>query len=114
IPLKLDEIELEWDDAAAVCVIVVSAGYPGRYRKGEVITRLAEAGREALVFHAGTALAPDSSVVTSGGRVLGVVGRGKDVRAAQQAAYAAVSRIHFAGMYARKDIADKALAASRF
>lgn len=108
---KLAELELEWDDEAAVCVIVASGGYPGSYRKGDVITGLAEAGREALVFHAGTALAADGSIVTNGGRVLGVVGRGADVRAAQQSAYAAVSHIHFDGMYARTDIADKALAA---
>lgn len=108
---KLDTMELEWDDEAAVCVIIASEGYPGSYRKGDAITGLREAKRVAHVFHAGTALNENGEIVTNGGRVLGIVGRGADVRAAQQAAYAAVGRIHFTGMYARTDIAGKALAA---
>lgn len=108
---RLDTMELEWDEEAAVCVIIASEGYPGSYRKGDVITGLHEAERTAHVFHAGTTLNANGEIVTSGGRVLGIVGRGADVRAAQQAAYAAVGCIHFAGMYMRTDIAGKALAA---
>ncbi|MCG7409539.1 phosphoribosylamine--glycine ligase [Paenibacillus sp. ACRRX] len=105
----LHEIQLEWSDDAAVCVIVASGGYPGTYRKGDVITGLANAEQKALVFHAGTASNEAGDIVTSGGRVLGIVGRGSDVKAAQAAAYEAVKLISFDGMYYRTDIAGKAL-----
>jgi len=105
----LADLDIEWDDQAAVCVVVASEGYPGNYPKGKVISGLAEAeATGALVFHAGTANV-DGNIVTSGGRVLGIVGRGADIAAAREHAYAAVKQIHFEGMQNRTDIAMKAL-----
>ena len=102
--------ELKWKSEASVCVIMASGGYPGNYPKGKVITGLdaANALPNTKVFHAGTAL-KDGQVVTSGGRVLGVTALGKDLRAAQAAAYAAVECIKFEGAHFRRDIAAKAL-----
>lgn len=107
----LDQLELDWSDDAAVCVIAASGGYPGSYRKGDVIHGLDAAANapETLIFHAGTARNEAGQFITNGGRVLGIVGRGEDVRAAQQAAYAAVKQVSFDDMYYRRDIADKAL-----
>ncbi|MBN3525037.1 phosphoribosylamine--glycine ligase [Paenibacillus apiarius] len=104
----LHEVELEWHAAAAVCVIVASEGYPGTYRKGDVIMGLDEAAEQALLFHAGTSRDADGAWKTNGGRVLGVVGRGADVAAAAEQAYKAVDMLHFDGMQYRKDIAAKA------
>jgi phosphoribosylamine--glycine ligase len=106
---RLDQLELEWSEEAAVCVIVASEGYPASYPKGREITGLEAAEAQgALVFHAGTA-EQDGKIVTSGGRVLGVVGRGRDIAEARARAYEAVSVIHFDGMHSRTDIAAKAL-----
>lgn len=105
----LADLDIEWDDEAAVCVVLASEGYPGNYPKGKVITGLAEAeAKGALVFHAGTALDNDE-IVTSGGRVLGVVGRGQDIASARKHAYDAIASIQFEGMQHRSDIAVKAL-----
>lgn len=106
---RLDQLQIEWSDEAAVCVIAASEGYPASYPKGRVITGLdAAKAQGALVFHAGTALA-DGNIVTNGGRVLGIVGRGRDIAEARAKAYEAVSAIHFDGMHSRTDIAAKAL-----
>jgi len=106
----LDKMELKWNQSASVCVVMASGGYPGNYAKGKVITGLeaANALPDTKVFHAGTARAGDS-IVTSGGRVLGVTALGKDLKTAQAAAYAAVDKIHFASAHFRRDIAAKAL-----
>jgi phosphoribosylamine--glycine ligase len=106
----LDRIELKWKTATSVCVVMASGGYPGNYAKGKPILGLAEAAKlpDTKVFHAGTARAGDS-IVTNGGRVLGVTALGKDLKAAQAAAYAAVEKIHFDGAHFRHDIAAKAL-----
>jgi phosphoribosylamine--glycine ligase len=106
----LDKVELEWSPLAAVCVVMASGGYPGSYAKGKPILGLAEAARlpNTKIFHAGTAV-KDGQIVTNGGRVLGVTALGKDLKAAQAAAYAAVEKIHFDGMHFRRDIAAKAL-----
>jgi phosphoribosylamine--glycine ligase len=105
----LDKIELKWKPEASVCVVMASGGYPGNYPKGKPILGLAEAAKlpDAKVFHAGTAL-KDGQIVTNGGRVLGVTSLGKDLKAAQAAAYAAVEKIHFDGAHFRRDIAAKA------
>jgi phosphoribosylamine--glycine ligase len=89
---------------------MASEGYPGRYAKGKVIRGLEEAARlpNTKVFHAGTATAGDT-VVTSGGRVLGVTAWAPDLPAARQAAYEAVEKIQFDGAHYRRDIAAKAL-----
>ena len=101
--------ELKWSPFASVCVVMASGGYPGNYEKGKVISGLdaANALPRTKVFHAGTAL-QDGQVVTNGGRVLGVTALGKDLRAAQAAAYAAVEKISFEGAQFRRDIAGKA------
>ena len=104
----LDRMELKWSPLASVCVVMASGGYPGSYPKGKVISGLDVANALPLtkVFHAGTA-AKDGAVVTNGGRVLGVTALGKNVRAAQAAAYAAVGVIQFEGAHFRRDIAAK-------
>lgn len=105
----LDRTELKWSPLASVCVVMVSGGYPGNYPKGKLISGLEEANTlpHTRVFHAGTAL-KDGRIVTNGGRVLGVTALGKDLRAAQTAAYGAVTKIHFDGAHFRRDIAEKA------
>lgn len=97
-----------------VGVVLASGGYPGSYETGAPIAGLdaAEALDGVLLFHAGTA-ARDGSVVTAGGRVLTVVGRGRDFAGAIERAYAAEARIAFAGKHVRSDIGRKALAAAR-
>jgi phosphoribosylamine--glycine ligase len=105
----LDKIELKWNPAASVCVVMASGGYPGNYAKGKPILGLAEAAKlpDVKVFHAGTAKAGDN-IVTNGGRVLGVTALGRDLKTAQAAAYAAVEKIQFDGAHFRHDIAAKA------
>lgn len=105
----LDQQKIEWSDGAAVCVVLASGGYPGSYMKGAPIHGLEEAEAEgAMVFHAGTAL-KDDRIVTSGGRVLGVVAEAGDIKSAVDKAYAGVKKIHFQGVQYRKDIAHRAL-----
>ncbi|CAM4413681.1 phosphoribosylamine--glycine ligase [Paenibacillus tarimensis] len=106
---RLDQLDIEWSDEAAVCVIAASEGYPASYPKGRVISGLAEAeAAGALIFHAGTA-EEDGKLVTAGGRVLGIVGRGANLDEARKQAYEALGLIHFEGMHYRSDIASKAL-----
>ena len=106
----LSGIELEWHDKAAVCVVMASGGYPGDYRKGDLITGLDTAATldDVYVFHAGTAL-KDGRCVTSGGRVLGVTALGDTVEKAVFQAYQAVETISWDGVQFRKDIGKKAL-----
>lgn len=106
---SLNKLELKWRPEASVCVIMASGGYPGNYPKGKIITGLdlANVLPGTKVFHAGTAM-KDGRIVTSGGRVLGVTALGKDLKAAQAAAYAAVECIQFEGAHFRRDIAAKA------
>ncbi len=106
----LGKTELQWNPMASVCVVMASGGYPGDYPKGKPILGLAEAAKlpNTKVFHAGTAL-KDGQIVTNGGRVLGVTALGRDLKAAQTAAYAAVKQIHFDGAHFRRDIVAKAL-----
>ncbi len=107
---RLNELEIEWQEEAAVCVILASEGYPASYPKGRVISGLEAAEQAgALVFHAGTSTNGEGEFVTNGGRVLGVVGRGRDIAEARNRAYEAASLIHFDGVHYRKDIAAKAL-----
>jgi phosphoribosylamine--glycine ligase len=101
---------LEWTDEAAVTVVVASHGYPESPRTGDVIEGLdeAEAVPGVHVLHAGTAAGPDGAVVSAGGRVLSVVGTGRDLAAARATAYAGVDRITLAGSHHRSDIARAA------
>ncbi|MBD3379013.1 MAG: phosphoribosylamine--glycine ligase [Candidatus Omnitrophica bacterium] len=103
-------VKAEWDDDEYVCVVLASGGYPGSYEKGKEISGIREAEKEgALVFHAGTALR-DGRLVSSGGRVLNVVGKGRGIKEAVENTYRAAGKIHFDGMYYRKDIAHRAVA----
>lgn len=110
---RLDKIAVKWRKEAAVCVVLASGGYPGSYKKGAPITGLDAAATlpNTKVFHAGTAL-HGSSIVTNGGRVLGITALGATLREAEAAAYRAVQLIHFEGMQYRRDIAAKGLTAS--
>ncbi|MDO4587187.1 MAG: phosphoribosylamine--glycine ligase [Planctomycetia bacterium] len=106
---RLDELEpLEWDDRPAVCVVMVSDGYPGSYRKGDLILGLDEAAQcsNVKIFHAGTRLDGDK-VLTNGGRVLDVTALGNSVAEAKKRAYDAVEKIFWNGCRYRNDIADK-------
>ncbi|ANS73164.1 phosphoribosylamine--glycine ligase [Paenibacillus yonginensis] len=106
----LDQVEIEWSEEAAVCVVLASPGYPASYPKGLVISGLDTVSEaEALVFHAGTSRNEAGEWLTSGGRVLGVVGRGRDIAAARERAYKAAEKIQFEGKHQRSDIAAKAL-----
>jgi len=110
---QLDQTRLEWRDGAAVCVALTVLGYPTQYgHEREVIEGLEEAEKMTgvIVYHAGTIL-QDGRFITKGGRILNVVGLGKDVSEARRRAYEAVEKIHFKGMHYRKDIAIKALQA---
>jgi phosphoribosylamine--glycine ligase len=103
---------IQWKDETAVCVVMASRGYPGTYRKGEVIDGLDSAiGQDIMVFHAGTARDSQNRVVTNGGRVLGVTALGKDAREAIDNAYSAVRKIRWGenGHHYRTDIARRAI-----
>ena len=100
----LDQVDVRWKDGASCCLVLASGGYPGSYGKGYPITGLEEAGQSAVVFHAGTKLGENGSVLTSGGRVLGVTATGPELNAAIDGAYAAASHIHFQDMSFRSDI----------
>lgn len=109
---KLDQVNAEWYDDPAVCVVLCADGYPGPYSKGREIHGLGELKDWAngFVFHAGTAKHEDHWV-TTGGRVLGVTARGKNITDAVKEVYRAIGRISWSGMHYRKDIAHRALTA---
>src|SRR5262245_16629720 len=105
---RLDQLTVNWHDEVAVCVVMTAGGYPGAYQSGRTIHGLpATADATTLVFHAGTTRT-GNEVVTAGGRVLGITGRGKTLEAAQAAAYRATKSIAFEGAYYRTDIARRA------
>lgn len=103
---RLQEVDVRWRPEAAVCVVMASEGYPGRYERGRSITGIEEAeGQEGVVvFHAGTKV-DNGDLVTDGGRVLGVTAIGSSIAGARDRAYAAVARIRFDGAHYRRDIA---------
>jgi phosphoribosylamine--glycine ligase len=107
---KLDEMEVKWKNISACTVVLASAGYPGTYKKGKEISGIANAEQDpdVIVFHAGTTI-KDNTLVTNGGRVLGVSAVGLDLKDALGKAYEAIKKIHFEGMQYRKDIGKKAL-----
>ena len=102
---KLDEVDLQFEDNAAVCVVLASEGYPVKYDKGLPIRGLENfKGKEGYyVFHAGTKFDGDT-IVTNGGRVLGVTAKGENLKAARANAYEAVKWIDFDNKYYRHDI----------
>ena len=101
----LDQIELEFEDNAAVCVVLASDGYPVQYEKGFEIRGLESfKGRDGYyVFHAGSRFR-DGKIVTNGGRVLGVTAAGRDLKEARANAYEAVKWVDFDNKYYRNDI----------
>jgi phosphoribosylamine--glycine ligase len=107
---KLKDVQLDWHDNAAVCVVMAAKGYPGKYEKGKKIYGLEEVAKlkDVHVFHAGTSMQREE-IITSGGRVLGVTAMGRDIEDAINKAYEAVSLVKFEGAYYRKDIGAKAL-----
>lgn len=107
---RLDEAEVRWTSKAAVCVVMASKGYPGKFESGKVIEGIdaADSLPDVRVFHSGTKRI-EHLTVSNGGRVLGVTALGRDVSDAKSRAYAAVERIHFDNAYYRLDIADKAI-----
>ena len=102
---KLDEIDLQFEDNAAVCVVLASDGYPEHYEKGKLISGLENfEGKEGYyVFHAGTKKT-EEGIVTNGGRVLGVTAKGRDLKEARANAYQATEWIDFENKYKRNDI----------
>jgi phosphoribosylamine--glycine ligase len=106
---RLDQVAVEWHDETAVCVVMTSGGYPGSYQQGWPIHGLpVQPLNRALIFHAGTAK-KNGMVVTAGGRVLGITGRGTTLKEAQANAYQAAAGISFQDYHYRKDIAHRAL-----
>ncbi|MBU4562993.1 phosphoribosylamine--glycine ligase [bacterium] len=107
---SLHKINIEWKNNSAVCVVVASGGYPGRYQKDKAINGLErlEKMKDIIAFHAGTKF-QDGKIVTSGGRVLGITAWGDTISKAKEKAYEGVEKIYFEDMYYRKDIAAKAI-----
>ncbi len=110
----LKEITLRWDPAYALCLIAVSGrcrgkkgwyrGYPDRYKIGVPIEGLDRIDPSCLVFHSGTGLDEMGNMITTGGRVLGIVTRGQTLEDAREAAYREMEKVRFEGMYYRRDI----------
>ena len=100
-------LDIEWEDNAAVCVVMASGGYPVEYKKGYEITGIKDAEDfGAVVFHAGTAI-KDGKIVTNGGRVLGVTAVCENLDKAIAKSYEAVAKINFENVHYRKDIGIK-------
>ena len=106
----LHEINIEWKNNSAVCVVVASGGYPGKYQKDKVISGLERLKKmeDVIAFHAGTKF-QDGKIVTSGGRILGITAWGDTISKAKGKAYEGAGKIYFEDMYYRKDIAAKAI-----
>ena len=102
----LHQVDVEFEDNAAVCVVLASKGYPVSYEKGYEITGLEQfEGKDGYYcFHAGTLLSEDGRIVTNGGRVLGVTAKGADLQEARRNAYEATKWVSFENKYMRNDI----------
>jgi phosphoribosylamine--glycine ligase len=107
---RLDEVELKWDERPAMCVVAASGGYPGKHATGLPITGVekADAMPDVKVFQGGTR-AEGKTILTDGGRVLGVTALGNTIADAKRRAYQAMELIHFEGMHYRKDIGRQAV-----
>lgn len=100
---NLESRQLEFDERSAVCVMLVSGGYPGHYEKGKVISGIPDV-QGSVVFHAGTALNTDREVITAGGRVIAVSSYGKNKEEALAKSFTEAQKIKFEGKYFRRDI----------
>ena len=107
---NLDRVKMEWSSGACVGVVVASGGYPGSYKTDFPIQGIDNVDKDVLVFHAGTKLGNDGIIYTDGGRVLTVVGVGKDIAEAREKVYCNIPNIYFEGCYYRKDIALREIA----
>ncbi len=110
---SLGDVRIEWDEHAAVTVVLASGGYPNAYETGKPISGIADAAklRDVHIFHAGTKR-QRTEIVTNGGRVLAVTALGKTIAVARDKAYEAAALIHFEGCHYRRDIALSAVAAT--
>ena len=106
----LADLEVEWLDGAAACVILASGGYPSHYEKGKVMSFPASTPANVTIYHAGDKLDGEGRLVTSGGRVLGVTATAPTLKEALADAYAAAETVDFEGKYLRHDIGRRALA----
>ncbi len=115
IDKKLDQIDIRWKNLAACNIVLCAKGYPGQYKKGDVINGVDEAAKESdiVVFHAGTKINDVGELVTNGGRILGISATGNTLDEALVKAYKAIEKISFEGMQYRRDIGKKALLHSR-
>ena len=107
----LADLEVEWSDSAAACVILASGGYPSHYEKGKVMSFPASTPANVTIYHAGDKLDGEGRLVTSGGRVLGVTATAPTLKEALTDAYDAAETVEFEGKYMRHDIGRRALAA---
>ena len=107
----LADLNVEWSDGAAACVILASGGYPSHYEKGKVMTLPKTTPANVTIYHAGDKLDGEGRLVTSGGRVLGVTAAGPTLKEALADAYTAAETVEFEGKYMRHDIGRRALAA---
>ena len=107
----LDQINLDWDRSAAICVVMAANGYPAEYKKGTLIKGLQKAGKieGTQIFHAGTLLNQQGDLIANGGRVLGITSLGEDLTMAQKRAYAAVDLIDWTDGFCRRDIGWRAI-----
>jgi phosphoribosylamine---glycine ligase len=107
---ELHHIHAQWDVRPSIGVVMAAGGYPGKVQSGDLIEGLdGTLGPDVKVFHAGTKLDAHGRPITAGGRVLTVCALGKDIAAAREHAYEAVSKIRFDGAFCRRDIAHRAL-----
>ena len=102
---RLGQMKVEWSGDACVGVVMASGGYPGSYKSGFAVSGLDNLDKDIVVFHAGTKAGAKGEILTSGGRVLTVMARGKSLAEARERVYANISRIQFEGCHYRKDIA---------
>ena len=107
---NLDRVKIEWSSEACAGVVLASGGYPGSYKTGFPIQGIDNVNKDVLVFHAGTKLGNGGIIYTDGGRVLTIVGAGKDMAEARKKVYCNIPYIYFEGCYYRKDIALREIA----
>ena len=100
---ELKNVDIKWKNEHVACLVLASAGYPGSYEKGKVITGIENVDKDIIVFHAGTSI-KDNNLVTSGGRVLNVCALGNSLEDVREKVYKAANIIDFEGKYYRKDI----------